>query len=142
MADRDAPPNGGLIRLLRRRRRIGRNQRRYGGKGIKSWAEYSSVPLQTTGDHSAPNRWAYVFLGVAAPLLPFFLFLMAAIGARDEASLTVWASSTNIAGLLLLFAVPFVLFAALLLIATKVRIWLEARSASRRAARKGQQEDV
>lgn len=142
MTDRDASPKGGLTRLLRRRRRIVRNLRRYGGKNIKGWAEYSSVPLQTTGDHSGPNRWAYVLLGVAAPLLPFLLFLMAAIGARDEASLTAWASWTNITGLLLLFAAPFVLFAALLLIATKVRIWLEARAASRRLAPKGQQEDM
>lgn len=124
----------GLTRLLRRRRRIVRNQRRYGGKNIKSWAEYSSVPLQTTGDHSSPNRWVYVFFGIAAPLLPFFMMLMAAIGAREEASLTSWASSANIAGLFLLFAVPFILFAALLLAGTKVRIHLEKAEAKRREA--------
>lgn len=137
-------PSGetGLPRLLRRRRRIGRNQRRYGGKSITGWAEYSSVPLQTTGDHSGSSRWAYVVLGVAAPLLPFFLFVIAAIGARDNFALTVWVSETNIAGLLLLFCAPFVLFAALLLIGTKVRIWLEGRLATRRPVRTDQQDEA
>lgn len=68
--------------------------------------------------------------------------MIAAIGARDNFALTVWVSETNIAGLLLWFCMPFVLFAALLLIGTEVRIWLEGKQAKRRSARANQQDEA
>lgn len=135
-ADSASPVREGpLTRLLRRRRRISRNQRRFGGKTFRSWGEYASVPFSVSADPSRKNLWLYAIIGVAAPLLPALFVAISVAAAANEPGKTFWTEAYRYTSIGLMFAVPILGFAALLVIGTKVHIWLDQREAKRRQMR-------
>jgi len=129
-------PLPGLARLNRRRRRIRRNQRHYGGKTIVSWAEYSAVTLTRTGDTSQVNQWAYILIGTGGILLPFFLIAIAFVASEDNVS--IWTRILHFAEVGLWFVVPILVFVAILLMGSAVQTYLDKAAAKRRAALKDQ----
>lgn len=131
------PTESGLPRLLRRRRRIGRNQRRYGGKEITSWAEYSPAPLTVSGDGSQTNFWFYALAGVAAPMVPFLLWTIAWVASTHNESTPFWTRVGDFLPIAMMVLLPATVFALLLVAGTRIRIWLDRREALRRQARKG-----
>lgn len=135
--NRDTPPTeSGLRRLLRRRRRIGRNQRRYGGKEITSWAEYSPAPLTVSGDGSQTNFWVYALAGVAAPMVPFLLWAIAWVASTHNDSTPFWSRLGDFLPIAMMVLLPVGAFALLLIAGTRIRIWQDRQEALRRPARK------
>ena len=138
--EQDADPPGevtGLPRLLRRRRRIGRNQRRYGGKNITGWAEYSSVPVAVSGDGSKANFWVYALVGIGAPLLPAVIYTVAWVAAGHTPSTPIWTRLADYFPVAIMVVLPISVFALLLIGGSKVRIWLDRRETRKRQAEKG-----
>lgn len=133
-------PSGesGLPRLLRRRRRIGRNQRRYGGKSITGWAEYSAVPVTASGDGSKANFWVYALVGIGAPLLPAVIYSVAWVAASHSAETPIWSRLGDYLPIAIMVLLPVCAFALLLIAGLRIRIWLDRREARKRQAEKNQ----
>lgn len=128
--------DSGLTRLLRRRRRIGRNQRRHGGKNITGWAEYSSVPVTVSGDGSKSNFWVYALVGIGAPLLPALIYTVAWMAAAHTPSTPIWSRLGDYVPVVIMVILPVSVFALLLIAGSRVRIWLDRRETRKRQAGK------
>lgn len=123
------PSEPGLIRMLRRRKRRGRMARSHEGKVFQSWGEYAPRTLQTTGDHSAINRWAYVAIFCGAILIvPLFAGLLSISNFRVENYPLSWKLLQ-----LLNIMMPFLAITGLLVLSMLLHgAWLRFRNRPRR----------